>query len=394
MAKVTPEILANFFDDLENDSSDLETYAAGHPDMAEDLETLVEVAQSVAPPPDLPLQPLARARLRAGLLYEMAQTSRPAGKKREPGIKPTARTVMGSLLGLIPGIERVPAIIAAGSIVAATSFGGGVVFAAEAALPGDTLYSVKLSFENVQVALAPTEEARAEAFVHLAYNRLTDVEMATTTGRVSSVNLAVDSYAQDVSEASQILSQETPSLQTATTLTDRMQTDFALHEGAIAAAEKRASKETTAMLLQADDNAHRALAMAVALNQGRSAMATATASGLPSAAVGRPVRASAASQVNPAIASTPKPVLATAANPPNSGVAVLAPTTGASVRPGATPTPQPPVGPRESPNDKRRPTAPPRDVPMTQRLPSHRLRSPTRSTTIRPFAPHSAQKTH
>src|SRR5262249_15979731 len=155
------------------------------------------------------------------------------------------------------------------SIFLLTSFGGGVVFAAEGALPGDTLYPIKLTFENVQVALAPTEEARAEAFVHLAYNRLTDVERATAAGRVSSVSLAVDSYAEDVSEASQILSQEAPSLQTATVLTNRLQTDFVRHEGAIAAAEKRASSEAMAMLRHSDENAHNALANAVARNQDR-----------------------------------------------------------------------------------------------------------------------------
>jgi hypothetical protein len=47
MAKVTPEILANYFDDLENDSSDLQTYVAGRPEMADDLGSLVEVAQSI-----------------------------------------------------------------------------------------------------------------------------------------------------------------------------------------------------------------------------------------------------------------------------------------------------------------------------------------------------------
>ena len=75
-SQVTSNVLANFFEDLENGSSDLTTYEDGHPEMADDLGSLAEVAQSIAPPPEVSLEPLSRARLRAGLLYQMAQTSR------------------------------------------------------------------------------------------------------------------------------------------------------------------------------------------------------------------------------------------------------------------------------------------------------------------------------
>jgi hypothetical protein len=61
--------------------------------------------------------------------------------------------------------------------------------------------------------------------------------------------------------------------------------------------------------------------------------------------------------------------------------AAMPPSTSANGRPGAMPTSQPPVGPREHPNDKHRPSVPPRGAPITPRSPNVRLTPPTRPMT-------------
>jgi hypothetical protein len=369
MAQVTPDVLANFFDDLENDSSDLETYAAGHPKMADDLGSLVEVAQSIAPPPDVSLDSVTRARMRAGLLYQMAQTRRPAAKERKLSI----RESLQRLVGIVASVERIPAMVVAAVIVLATSFGGGVVFAAEGALPGDALYPVKLSYENVQLVLAPNDDAKAAALVHLAYNRLTDLDKASLTGRVEAVNVAASSYATDVSEASQILSKPTASDQTVTVLADRLEMDLARHESTIVDVETQQPRSVATMALQrADADVESALALAVARDQNLSQLLAAT-----STSVGQPAARTmlTAASVAPravvtvalptpgsaTVAQTGQPTTVAAGAPVNGGTS--APVAATAARPGGTsgsagnPKAPPPSGSggRAHDNDRHRP---------------------------------------
>jgi hypothetical protein len=342
VAKVSPDILANFFNDLENDSSDLETYATGHPDMADDLSSLIEVAQSIVPPPEVSLELLTHARLRAGLLYQMAQTGRPSAKAR----KLSVREALRSLVGIVAGIERIPAMVTTAVIVLTPSFGGGVVFAAESALPGDTLYPVKLSFESVQLVLAPNDEARAEALVDLAYNRLTDLEKASLAGRAEATKPAVDSYTTDVSEASQLLSEPTASDQTVEVLTNRLETDLARHEGTLAHVELQSPSSVTSVALQSADDIQSALALAVARSQDRGQLVAATSQGSSRPASGPrlPVRSAASRRglavtmptLGTAKASQPSQPANIAAGAPSSGSGGSIGT--AALRPGGTPS--------------------------------------------------------
>ena len=58
------------------------------------------------------------------------------------------------------------------------SAGGSVSFAAERSLPGDTLYPVKISFnENIQLALAFSDEAKAELEAERVERRLQEAEV-------------------------------------------------------------------------------------------------------------------------------------------------------------------------------------------------------------------------
>lgn len=75
----------------------------------------------------------------------------------------------------------------------------GVVGAAGHALPGDSLYSVKLGIEKAQLALAVNAQVRAQLRVEFASRRLEEmVEIAASVSSTDSVQLAADRFKNEV----------------------------------------------------------------------------------------------------------------------------------------------------------------------------------------------------
>ena len=70
MAPVTPEVLARCLDDLAAGRSTLAEIVLRDPMIAADLRSLVEIAQSIAPPPPRSLDGTIQSRLRAGLIRQ------------------------------------------------------------------------------------------------------------------------------------------------------------------------------------------------------------------------------------------------------------------------------------------------------------------------------------
>lgn len=90
--------------------------------------------------------------------------------------------------------------------------GAGSVSAAQGALPGDLLYTVKVSInEKVQVALAPSTAAKAEVEASLAARRVEEAEALASQGRLDATTTMAlaanfDSHAQaaaDLADAAQ-----------------------------------------------------------------------------------------------------------------------------------------------------------------------------------------------
>ncbi len=92
--------------------------------------------------------------------------------------------------------------------------GGGASLAAEGALPGDTLYSVKLGVnERLERAFAVSEVAKANVEVRHAEERLQEVELLAAKGSVEELVVEeavakVESHVERVSEAARVLAQE------------------------------------------------------------------------------------------------------------------------------------------------------------------------------------------
>ena len=195
------------------------------------------------------------------------------------------------------------------------------------------------------------------------------MDNATGKGNVTSVSTAVDSYAQDVSQASQILSEPTESDQTVIVLTRRLTTDFAHHEQVIAEAETRApSPALTMSVRRADQSVQTALAVAVARanGSGQAANPILVASGDPAAGVTASATVGVASRSGlVATAATPG---STASSPPRSVPPVATVAAPKQPAPGGLPgsngghPPQPPpsgggAGGHARDNDRHHPVA-------------------------------------
>ncbi|GAA0622255.1 hypothetical protein GCM10009547_26390 [Sporichthya brevicatena] len=68
-------------------------------------------------------------------------------------------------------------LVAASAVLAvSTGSGAGLAVASGNALPGDRLYEVKLAIENMRLALAPNDIAKAERYLAIASTRLSEIK--------------------------------------------------------------------------------------------------------------------------------------------------------------------------------------------------------------------------
>ncbi|MBA3743619.1 MAG: hypothetical protein H0X00_12000 [Sporichthya sp.] len=83
-------------------------------------------------------------------------------------------TPAGGLTAPAPWRRR---LVAASAVLAITTgSGAGLAIASGGALPGDRLYEVKLAIENMRLALAPNDVAKAERYLAIASTRLSEIK--------------------------------------------------------------------------------------------------------------------------------------------------------------------------------------------------------------------------
>jgi hypothetical protein len=79
-------------------------------------------------------------------------------------------------------------------VLALSAVGGGTVYAAQDSLPGDTLYSVKLSTEGITMMLQGDDVARAERALNFADKRVREMVTLTERERLEDLGVAADKY--------------------------------------------------------------------------------------------------------------------------------------------------------------------------------------------------------
>jgi Domain of unknown function (DUF5667) len=143
------------------------------PDMEDRLTLLSGLADDLRQLPQQAPDPDYRNRTRMRLLQHIQETERR---------RPAWRSWLDPIA--LPGwASRVSAVVIAGGGLTL-----GVTYASASALPDDHLYGVKRTVENVQLAMATSDEAKTNAYLKVADRRAE--EIAAVAGDVSDIRLA------------------------------------------------------------------------------------------------------------------------------------------------------------------------------------------------------------
>lgn len=136
---------------------------------------------------------------------------------------------------------------AAAALVLVLVFGSGVSYAAEGALPGDALYTVKTVVnEPVRVALAANAEVKAEVQMEIAERRIEEAAVLSAEGRLDDstqdeLAASFKSYAAAVSETIEAVAAQDASA--TLELAARFETRLIAHESVLAEVEMETEAE-------------------------------------------------------------------------------------------------------------------------------------------------------
>ncbi len=179
----------------------LEEIAAGRKTVAEcvalfpespDLEARLGAAQMLRawPPPDLGphASQVIEQRLREHLQQQPHLASRGlASRQRTPALPTGRKWALSAGLALI--------------LVASLATGGGLVYASNGALPGDSLYPVKTSVEAARLTLAFSQAKAVTLRLEFSERRLDEIEALVNANRLAQVPGTLEAYTAQVHAA-------------------------------------------------------------------------------------------------------------------------------------------------------------------------------------------------
>jgi uncharacterized membrane protein YgcG len=156
---------------------DIEAVLRRYPQYASQLRPLLEMAMTVgcyyATVPEPP------SGLSAGRERLLATADQQRARAQATAIS-TQKERIQHKMKLILATRLVSAILAV--VIGTTAVGGGAVWAASDSLPGDFIYPVKLTVENLRMDLARTPEAQVDLALQFAEERATEIQAMVKTG--------------------------------------------------------------------------------------------------------------------------------------------------------------------------------------------------------------------
>jgi hypothetical protein len=177
----------NLYDALEDclaalqRGEDVESCLARHPGLAADLRPLLAAAAGAESLAVLTVPPEVARRGRARLLNQAAEL-------RERGAV-SARTAPAVGLRFRRSLRLAVSVFAA-LLVAFVVGGVGLVFASSGSLPGDPLYRVKISWEDIRLQWEANPQAREALEHHFEQERVGEVDELIKLGRAEEVEFA------------------------------------------------------------------------------------------------------------------------------------------------------------------------------------------------------------
>jgi len=135
----------------------------------------------------------------------------------------------------------------------------GTAYASQDTIPGDALYPVKTAVEAIQLALAPTEEAKATLAVQFVANRTREVQIAAAQGRPEAIVSASETLNQQLNRAEDALSMAAASGQDVAGLASFFTEKLENVKGTIEAVQAQAPPQAVPGLTKAAENAAKGL---------------------------------------------------------------------------------------------------------------------------------------
>ena len=182
------DILAECIDDIKAGRADIEDCLGRYPSVRGQLESLLRIALEIGEPQDVKPSPSFKIKARVRLMDQIY--GRPTGigwpwRRYDNRMKPFAyvKRFSMSMAGVILAV-----------VLAVFGLGAGTAYASQASLPGDTLYQIKLTTEQVGMMLVGDDVARTERALSFANKRVREMEALAAKGRPQDLDLAAEKY--------------------------------------------------------------------------------------------------------------------------------------------------------------------------------------------------------
>jgi hypothetical protein len=225
----------------------------------EELEPLLHLAVGLRAARALTAPPEFRRTARTRMNDLIATRPRQA----TPSVMPTSplHSVGQKLLPIFRMQTRFPSIVTIGVCMAIVLLAGsGAVYVSAAALPGDALYTVKTTVENVELALSPNDVGTAKLHLAFSTRRLGEASALLQQNRFQDIGQALAGYSTQIESVTALLgkgSRLSPNEQAV--LANLLVTDLTRHEAQLTTLIEQAPEGTRpilAMALQVSKTQH------------------------------------------------------------------------------------------------------------------------------------------
>lgn len=193
MNKEFDEALQVCLDLIRGGRETIDSVVARYPEYAEELREQLEIVSWLsASGPALDPRPGFVAASRRRLVSRIQMESQPSAAP--PPMSLSER------LGQFFAVQKVAPVAFVFVLMLALFVSGTVVSASQKSLPGDNLYSVKLTLEQIALATSLDEENDAELQIQFVENRLIEVRALIVEKRYEEVAETIQEYEEQVSE--------------------------------------------------------------------------------------------------------------------------------------------------------------------------------------------------
>jgi hypothetical protein len=142
-------------------------------------------------------------------------------------------------------------------------FSNAIASASQNALPGETLFPVKTSFEAAQLAMTFSPIKTAQLHIQYADRRLAEMQILSESANYDNFNAAINNMGEHVTQALQVLQSESAkNAETTKKLAEEVQSSLSRQEQTLTYLKSKAPAKNQAILQQAMEMSSQALGIA------------------------------------------------------------------------------------------------------------------------------------